>query len=105
VLGALPADTSLWLIAPLVVVYAFNTLGWHGNWVALLVELGGSARQGRTVSQGMSIMYPSIIVLPPLFGWFVDQTHSWTGAWCLLSAVLLLGCYLLYRVPERARLG
>ncbi len=104
VLGALPADTSLWLIAPLVVVYAFNTLGWHGNWVALLVELGGSARQGRTVSQGMSIMYPSIIVLPPLFGWFVDHTHSWTGAWCLLSAVLLLGCYLLYRVPERARL-
>ena len=104
VLGILPADTSLWLIAPLVVVYAFNTLGWHGNWVALLVELGGSARQGRTVSQGMSIMYPSIIVLPPLFGWFVDHTHSWTGAWCLLSAVLLLGCYLLYRVPERARL-
>ena len=104
VLGFLPADTSLWLIAPLVVVYAFNTLGWHGNWVALLVELGGSARQGRTVSQGMSIMYPSIIVLPPLFGWFVDHTHSWTGAWCLLSAVLLLGCYLLYRVPERARL-
>jgi cyanate permease len=73
--------------------------------VALLVELGGSARQGRTVSQGMSIMYPSIIVLPPLFGWFVDHTHSWTGAWCLLSTVLLVGCYLLYRVPERVRPG
>ena len=87
------------------VVYAFNALGWHGNWVALLVELGGSARQGRTVSLGMSIMYPSIIVLPPLFGWFVDHTHSWTGAWSLLSLVMLVGSALLARVPERARVA
>jgi MFS family permease len=103
VIGWLPANTSLWFIAPLVVVYAFNALGWHGNWVALLVELGGSARQGRTVSLGMSIMYPSIIILPPLFGWFVDHTHSWTGAWSLLSLVMLVGSALLARVPERAR--
>lgn len=103
VIGWLPLHTPLWLIAPLVVVYAFNTLGWHGNWVALLVEIGGSARQGRTVSQGMSIMYPGIIVLPPLFGWFVDRTHSWSGAWSLLSLVMLLGILLLLRVPERPR--
>jgi drug/metabolite transporter (DMT)-like permease len=63
------------------------------------------ARQGRTVSLGMSIMYPSIIVLPPLFGWFVDHTHSWTGAWSLLSAVMLVGSALLARVPERARVA
>lgn len=103
VIGWLPAHTPLWVIAPLVVVYAFNTLGWHGNWVAFLVEIGGSARQGRTVSLGMSLMYPGIIILPPLFGWFVDHTHSWPGAWSLLSLVMLLGILVLLRVPERVR--
>lgn len=104
-IGWLPAGTSLWVIAPLIIVYAFNALGWHGSWVAMLVEIAGEARQGRTVSLGMTIMYPSIIVLPPLFGWFVDRTHSWTGAWTLLSLVLLAGIALVWRVPEWPRSG
>jgi MFS family permease len=105
VIGWLPAGTSLWVIAPLIIVYAFNTLGWHGSWIAMLVEIAGDARQGRTVSLGMTIMYPGIIVLPPLFGWFVDHTHSWTGAWTLLSLVLVAGIALVWQVPEGPRLG
>ncbi len=105
VIGWLPAGTSLWVIAPLIIVYAFNTLGWHGSWIAMLVEIAGDARQGRTVSLGMTIMYPGIIVLPPLFGWFVDHTHSWTGAWTLLSLVLVAGLVLVWQVPEGPRRG
>ena len=91
VIGWLPLSTPLWAIAVIVIFHAFNTLGWHGNWVAMIVEIGGPTRQGRTVSQGMTLMYPGIIVLPPLFGWFVDHTHSWTGAWTLLAGILLVG--------------
>lgn len=99
-LGWLPASTSHWVLFPLVAVYAFNTLGWHGCWVSLLVETAGSAQQGRTIGLGMSLMYPGIILLPPLFGWFVDRTHSWPWAWTLLSAVLVLGVLLLLPVRE-----
>jgi predicted MFS family arabinose efflux permease len=99
-LGWLPAATPLWLLAPLVMLYAFNTLGWHGSWISLLVESAGTARQGRTVGLGMSIMYPGIILLPPLFGWFVDRTHSWPWAWTLLAAILLAGMALLVPVRE-----
>lgn len=99
-LGWLPAATPLWLIAPLVVVYAFNTLGWHGSWISLLVETAGSGQQGRTVGLGMSLMYPGIICLPPLFGWFVDRTHSWPWAWTLLAGLLLVGTALLLPVRE-----
>jgi len=99
-LGWLPAATPLWLLTPLVMVYAFNTLGWHGSWISLLVETAGTAQQGRTVGLGMSLMYPGIILLPPLFGWFVDRTHSWPWAWTLLSGVLLLGMALLLPVRE-----
>lgn len=99
-LGWLPAPTPHWLLVLLVAAYAFNTLGWHGCWVSLLVETSGSTRQGRTVGLGMTIMYPGIILLPPLFGWFVDATHSWSWAWTLLSALLLLGTALLVPVRE-----
>lgn len=103
-LGWLPVPTPHWLLFLLVAVYAFNTLGWHGCWISLLVETSGSAQQGRTVGLGMSIMYPGIILLPPLFGWFVDTTHSWTWAWTLLSGTLLAGTALLLPVTEgRAR--
>ncbi len=101
-LGWLPDPTPHWLLLLLVTAYAFNTLGWHGCWISLLVETAGSAQQGRTVGLGMSIMYPGIILLPPLFGWFVDRTHSWPWAWTLLSALLLLGTALLVPVRERS---
>lgn len=99
-LGWLPDPTPHWLLFPLVAVYAFNTLGWHGCWVSLLVEASGTAQQGRTIGLGMSLMYPGIILLPPLFGWFVDRTHSWPWAWTLLSGVLALGVMLLVPVRE-----
>jgi predicted MFS family arabinose efflux permease len=99
-LGWLPDPTPHWLLYVLVAAYAFNTLGWHGCWVSLLVETSDSAQQGRTVGLGMTIMYPGIILLPPLFGWFVDTTHSWTWAWTLLSCLLLIGMALLAPVRE-----
>ena len=104
-IGWLPQATPLWAIAALVIFHAFNTLGWHGTWVSMIVEIGGPTRQGRTVSQGMALMYPSIILLPPLFGWFVDHTHSWRGAWTLLSGVLLLGVGIIALVREGHGVG
>jgi MFS family permease len=88
----------------IVFLYAFNTIGWHGNWMALLAELAGPERQGRTIGVAMTIMYPGIIVGPPLFGTLVDYTHRWGLAWTLLAAVLLVGTLLILPVRERGGL-
>ena len=100
ILGWLPLGTPLWLIGVVVVVYAFCTLGWHGNWIALVAEIAGPERQGRTVGVAMSIMYPGIIVLPPLFGLVVDRTHSWHGAWSGMTLVLIGATALLAPIRE-----
>jgi MFS family permease len=99
-LGCLPHGTPLWLIATLVTIQAFCALGWHGNWIALVAEIAGPERQGRTVGVAMSIMYPGIIVLPPLFGLYVDRSHSWPGAWSGLAVVLIMATALLAPVSE-----
>ena len=99
-LGCLPHGTPMWLLAILVTAQAFCALGWHGNWIALVAEIAGPERQGRTVGVAMSIMYPGIIVLPPLFGLFVDHTQSWPGAWIGLTVVLIIATLLLLPVGE-----
>ncbi len=99
-LGWLPHGTPLWAIAIVVTLHAFCALGWHSNWIALVAEVAGPERQGRTVGVAMSLMYPGIIVLPPLFGLYVDTTHSWTGAWTGLAVVLALATALILPVAE-----
>jgi MFS family permease len=101
VLGWLPQGVPLWLIGLVVLFYAFNTIGWHGSWIAMLAEIAGPDKQGRTLGMAMTLMYPGIIVLPPLFGLFVDYTHSWQWAWTVLAAVLALGTALILPVRER----
>lgn len=101
-LGWLPQGTPFWVIALLVTAHAFCALGWHGNWIALVAEVAGPERQGRTISVAMSLMYPGIIVFPPLFGLFVDKSHSWPGAWTGLAVVLLLASALIRLVEERS---
>jgi MFS family permease len=99
-LGWLPHGTPLWAIAIVVTLHAFCALGWHSNWIALVAEVAGPERQGRTVGVAMSLMYPGIIILPPLFGLYVDTTHSWTGAWTGLAVVLTLATALILPVAE-----
>jgi len=100
VLGWLPPGVPLWCIGLIVFVFAFNAIGWHGSWIALIAELAGPEKQGRTLGLAMSIMYPGIIVLPPLFGWLVDYTQVWELAWSMLAGVLILGSALVWMVRE-----
>lgn len=104
-LGGLPPGTPAPLITVLVIAYAFCTLGWHGSWIALVAEIAGPERQGRTIGFAMTLMYPGIIVLPPLVGAFVDLTHDWRGAWWLVAATLVVGLVLLRGVREPPRDG
>lgn len=101
VLGWLPPGVPLWLIGLVVLMYAFNTIGWHGSWIAMLAEIAGPTKQGRTLGMAMTIMYPGIITFPPLFGLLVDYTHSWRLAWSVAAAVLALGTGLILPVREK----
>ena len=101
VLGWLPQGIPFWFIGIIVLVYAFNTIGWHGSWIAMLAETAGPDKQGRTLGMAMTLMYPGIIVLPPLFGLLVDYSHSWKLAWSAAAIVLAIGTAIILPVQER----
>lgn len=102
-LGWLSPGVPVWAIAGLVIIYAFNTIGWHGTWISIVAEIAGPEKQGRTIAAAMTIMYVGIISLPPLFGVFVDYTHSWRWAWTLLAGFLLVGTAFVVPVAEAPR--
>lgn len=100
VLGWLPHALPMPLLALVIGVYGFTAIGWHGNWTALLAEIGGAERGGRTIGLAMTIMYVGIIAGPPLFGYVVDLTGDWPLAWTLLAGALGVGCALIAPVRE-----
>lgn len=101
ILGWLPPGVPLWLVGLIVLFFAFNTIGWHGSWIAMLAEIAGPNKQGRTLGLAMTIMYPGIIAFPPLFGLLVDYTHSWRLAWSVAAAVLAVGTVMILPVQEK----
>ncbi|MGE0820776.1 MAG: MFS transporter [Candidatus Binatia bacterium] len=101
ILGWLPQGVPLWVIDIVVLGYAFNTIGWHGSWIAMLAETAGPDKQGRTLGMAMTLMYPGIIALPPLFGLLVDYTHSWRLAWSAAAAILAVGTAIVLPVREK----
>ena len=103
VIGWIPEGTPVWIIGTLVFLFAFNALGWHGNWVTFIAELVGPQHQGRALGLAMTITYCGIITIPPLFGALVDYTDDWRLAWMSLAGVLLFGMILVFQVEERRR--
>ena len=100
VIGWIPEGTPVWIIGTLVFLFAFNALGWHGNWVTFIAEKVGPEHQGRALGLAMTITYCGIITIPPLFGSLVDYTDDWSLAWMCLAGVLLFGVTLILRVEE-----
>jgi predicted MFS family arabinose efflux permease len=99
-LGWLPPLLPFWLLGALVVAFAFNALGWHSTWIALLAEIAEPGQQGQTIGVAMTLMYVGIILGPPLFGSLVDRTGRWEPSWTLLALALAIGTALVVPVRE-----
>jgi len=82
-------QTPLWLIVLSVAVLGLSLLGWQGLSFALVSELVESRAAGLAVGLNQTSALMGIMVLPPLFGLFVDLTDSYRAAWIGLSALIL----------------
>ncbi len=82
-------QTPLWLIVLSFALLGLSLLGWQGLSFALISELVESRVAGLAIGLNQSVALSGIMVLPPLFGFFVDLTDSYRGAWIGLSALIV----------------
>ncbi len=87
--AALPAGVP-WLAFAVALVLGFAAAGWNGLFSAAQVEIGGKDRAGSALGVGLTGLFATGIVAPPLFGAVADA-HGYTTAWNALALFLLIG--------------
>nr|WP_263327265.1 MFS transporter [Neobacillus sp. Marseille-Q6967] len=87
---ALIPEVTFWTMVPIVVVFGFCVSGFNGIWMNLASELVPREQAG--ISSGISITLGSIgaVLIPPLYGFTVDQTSSFTFGWLLMTGLMVV---------------
>jgi sugar phosphate permease len=104
-LALLPVGSSPLLLVPLVAAIGFTAVGWNGIFLALMAEQGPPELAATAVGLGVTGVFVSIVLTPPLFGLVVDQSGSYQVAWWLLAAILVCSLPLLRWIQDGTRWG
>lgn len=92
--------TPHWLVWAVVALLGLTLLGWNGLYLAFVSELAGSRIAGLAIGVSNTGAFLGIVVLPPIFGFLVDQTGSYRVAWMGLAAVTLAALSVLSWIQE-----
>lgn len=88
------------LISLVVAFWGMTLMGWNGVYLALVSELVGLRAAGIAIGLSNTGAFLGVAVLPPLFGFLVDQGGSYRLAWTALAGVILVAVAALGWVRE-----
>jgi len=94
------AAWPLLAVISLAIVLGASSLGWNG---VMLSEVATHAPEGRAVeaTAGMQVvMFGGITVFPPIFGFLVMHTQSFTAAFVTVAALAIGGALLMASLPR-----
>lgn len=84
------------VIAIVCITIGISILSWPGIFTVYIAELGGAERSGAAIGTVNTVQRLGIVIVPPLFGLLVDNTNSYSLAWGLAGAMLLIGTIILF---------
>ncbi|WP_088006093.1 MFS transporter [Indiicoccus explosivorum] len=89
-ISLIPSGASFWIMVPITVLFGFCISGYNGIWMNAATELVPPEQAG--IASGFTLTVGSwgVIVGPPLFGYIVDLTGTYTFSWLFLAGVLLV---------------
>ncbi|WP_026584667.1 MFS transporter [Bacillus sp. J33] len=88
--AALIHSAPFWVMVPIVALFGFAASGFNGIWMNLASELVPKEQAG--ISSGISITLGSAgaIIIPPLFGFIVDQTGNFSSGWFMITGMMVI---------------
>ena len=102
-MAMLPSNTSLPLVALLVLAMGIVNLGRSGVYVVLIAELAGPTLFGTSMGLNNTITSLTGVAIAPLFGLIADRTGSYAMSWWVLAAFSGFGILMLAIVGSRLR--
>ena len=105
VMAVLTVTTPGWILWAAVGLIGLSVLGRHGVSMIFVAELGGKDLAGTAAGVLATIAYLGIIIGPPVFGYIVDRTGSYSLAWFVfaIASALATGILLLIRTDHGMR--
>jgi len=97
------ASTSYSVLAIIFAVFGFGAIGWAGLNLVLVSEFVSVDMTGLAVGYSVTINLIGNIFGPPVFGFIVDSTGSYTDAWWFLTASAVASFMFLLYVREDSR--
>lgn len=73
----------------------FFGLGWHGPWVAYIVDSSPKESVGFSLGLAMSVNQIAIITASPLFGLIQDFTDTYLLTWLILILMIIFSLFLI----------
>ncbi|MBI3000793.1 MAG: MFS transporter [Deltaproteobacteria bacterium] len=92
--------TPFWLVFLVVALLGMTLLGWNGVYLALLAERVGTHGAGMAIGLSNTGAFLGIVMLPPVFGFVVDRSHSYRQAWFILAGLVLIAILALRWLKE-----
>lgn len=99
-LGTLNRGTATWLAWFAAIFAGVGSLGWAGTVTLLRAELVGRERAALATGFGMTMASWGSLAGPPIFGWLVDVTGTYSFAWWGTAALTLLSTLAFWKVRE-----
>ncbi|MCM3569296.1 MFS transporter [Neobacillus mesonae] len=92
---ALLPSASFSMLIPIVIIFGFSVSGFNGIWMNLASEMVPPELAG--ISSGVSITFGSmgVMLVPPIFGFMVDRTGSFTFGWLLITGLMIVVFFML----------
>jgi ACS family hexuronate transporter-like MFS transporter len=72
------------------IAIGISTLSFHGVFLTLIGEQAEAGQVGTTTGLTMTLSHIGMMVMPPLFGYLVDVTSSYSLAWRVAAASALV---------------
>ena len=105
VILALISPGQSWMLWVALALLGVGAVGWGGLFGTLAGETAGPAAAGAAAGVTAAIDNVGIFIGPPLFGWIVDRTGSYSAAWWTMLGAAVLAAMLLALVREPRRAG
>jgi sugar phosphate permease len=93
--------SPMWLVGLVVLVFGFSAIGWGGMNLILVSESTSHENFGLAMGFSLMILLIGNIVGPPIFGYIVDVTGSYSPAWWFLTGCSVAAVVLMALVRER----
>ncbi|MHB1132683.1 MAG: MFS transporter [Chloroflexota bacterium] len=99
--GWLPA-VGPWAQTALILVFGATAIGWSSLYHVYVSEMAGRAQAGTALGLCLMAMSGGVVVGPPVFGFIVDVTHSYSPAWTSHAALAVVEVALLLWISRQS---